>query len=615
MPETGLEREKEIYAARRALEVYGKIDASLQIGNIPRAQTADLLSMCDAAELLSPDERLQHAWLQLEHLLATHADAHAGNADTKDINIARQHARSGFSRLARDTALPARVRAQSMVAAASVPLHENAYLRGGYGGKHLVNNNYAHMEALQDAAKLMLDGFDEDDTQYMNELSAAILFAECAVDNAWFLPAAPRQPWALTAVSHNPVRPGLHIAISEEKRTDILTISPHLLGHGEWKDAANPAFDILEAYAQFRPGFYTKAVRAQRKHWPQMNQIRDFMDVIAARVYEKLNSFTGDTAPDFGLVGRIKKPAEAAATTQETSVDDSLSPDLEWYSNQNATATVADMGVDAFTERLERLQADETLPYRERHGLAWMQRDYAQHLFETETTPDMERINALLDAAVANCIQAVEGYKEAKLPGNTCDAIFDTEAFVVYKALLNGDPKEVKSAVDTYCRRIANLYMFIRDNHKETKGNREQILTLTVCMERITFALLLTAATDEEIDHHLALPGRPRAAEPGAHIDMLVHTANLALDSGYSPTNPVAVKFTNGHEMSFSPGRATIGRELVTPTKDRIARLKKLSAISRDKKGKEKRTPELDNVCAELAMLIVDADEATTEND
>lgn len=605
MPETSSEHEKEIYAAQRAIETYRKIPPDIQFGHAPSSLTGNLLSLCEGAGMLSPGERLDHAFLQTEHLLALLADSDAGEASQGDITAARQAAKASFKQLTQDASAPARIRAQAMVAGPSVDLYEDAFMRGTKANL-VQGNTYAQLEGIKAAAILMLLEFDEDDTDFMNELSVHALYAECMVGSAWYLPTPSRQPWALTAVPQRREFAGFHIAVSEHEQPGCLTIPPSLLGHGTWEKATAPAFDVLQAYSQYAPGYHTLTKRAPRNRWAALETLRDFMDPIADALMKRNNTYRGNLAPPFGLLDH--KPS-----APQQSVDESLSPIIEWYANQDAHATVEQMGAEEFADKLHVLEtqaAEGALPGRDHQGLAWMQRDYAQHLFETAETPDMARINELLDAAIANCITATEAYKEARLHGNTCDTLFDTESMIVYKAMLNGDPHTTKEAVATYCRKIANLYMFIRDQRQAVKGDREQMLTLAVCVERITIALLLTAATDPEIDHHLALPGRPRASKPGEHIDMMVFTDDAHAPAGYTPTGSVTVRFTKGNEVSFSEGSIVVGRDFLMPGTDRMAVLKKLSAISRDKKGREKRTPAIDALCATLATLVVDADEA-----
>lgn len=610
---------------------YRSIDPSIPIGGIPLAQCLELRQTYDETNLAA-GARYDYAWVGLETVLAM---PKAPNPQTGKLfkpqevdGVARQ-TRGHFKALAGDETAPPGLRARALVALESLALYrETARIR-----RDAAPSKYhlPYLIGLQTAAKNLLAEAEHppEDISFLHALTAMALFAECTYNNAWFLPAAPRQPWQITGIRK--ARSAIvRLVIGNEAPAGVLAIPTTALGDEEWGEASGP-FATLTAYTTVRAGFFK---HRNTQNAGAMRAFDTISDVLLASLNEK--PAAAETAAAVGAVA-------VAPDTPETTAYDNIRPEAAWYRVQ--PADVRDMPESTLlihARNLEMAQRADNLLPGEQHLLGWMQLDHGRLIMIRAGQKAAEAVQARLQATRVSQLEAPRHRDAAEAaaaaadnlrasastrfddalasfsaaakalalerPGEACQVLLDIEAVPVYKMLITGaDPNDLEKVIAAYNRRLAALYLKFRDTDRQLSRHvSDQIDDLHAAVLRTTFCLLLTASSDEAA-RHLALPASLRGGSSRGELDIIVFPIDFTNDA-YDTTSPVGVQINVNHKgIVVGKNHVAMSAELLTKKGQMLGLLSKLAAAQRNTKLKARKKDTLDEAIDALALRVADA--------
>jgi hypothetical protein len=627
------------------LAAYRAIDTNLPVGSLSVAEYTQLREDAGDPELLGPGARYDRAWAGLEATLAMRRGdinpATEAPYTPKERNIASDAVRAEFRALARDESAPPLIRAQAIAAGAGVATYQEITqekARPGAVGK----NHVIYLRGIQAAGRLLLEQPEvtEAEAHFMNALTTMAIMTEYGLELSWYLPASPRQPWQVNGYLRD--RGAMaRVVIQDEPPEDnvhnVVTIQRNALGDELWQeDESFVQFETLRNYTRTQPGV------GARRGKPTIASVL-FNGIADRHVHYLSEQAPHSIDATNAALGAIAARAELAGTPEPEA---ELHTELRWYAAQSAY-DLRDIVPSTFSINLANLQAAHAageLSPGEQRGLGWMQLDHAQILVmqSRQATKDAEqarttaargsrfdapaheeRASAEEAKAAAYMEQAKARFDEARetILAVTKDPdmqkspelygiLLDAEAMPVYKALFTGaGAEELTKIVAGYTRRIAALYMNMRDAARRFKNDEASQLAVETAVLRANLCLLLSASS-EEAEGHLVLPTSLRQGGARGEMDAVAYMIDY-MEGGYDAETPVTIQVEVGSDLVVERRHVQVGIDLLMLKDDSFAMMSKLAAVLRKKGSKkpEARSPEIDAVTTRIADAVADASE------
>lgn len=618
--------------AREALARYRDTDPSVPLGGMPINEYERLRLMSAEAEAatLNPREIEELGWLHMEHGIAAFRGAIKPETEApytpKEITAMMEAARQAFARAAKHPEATVEDATRARWAGASIPLQEEIVNRkthrAGISNRHL-----PHLRSLHQIGRHLLASgeLSPEGATLAYAITTQLSLSEGVGELGWFLPAAPRQPWHVTAHNADRRLPDQFLLIAEEGPEEYTLIPPFMLQAATESESPQA---LLDGALQLDPGYTLRGYRKVLKGEDAVKRYQDLMQKykgLTETLIARLN-VQKEWQQEHGIMATDEI---AMRTSVEESVEREIYPEALWYIAQYTDETPLEE-LRHNVAALETRRTAEGLYPDEQRILAWMQLEQAVRLAKVagKDAKQLEIARNRFAAAIDTFTRAAKSFERAGELGDMVDVLVALESIPAYRALYTSTDKyAVRKAVAGYPQKVAELFGVIAQHSANIKGDDYQFETLLEVLTRAATCLLQSAASDET-GRHLVLPAPNRVSSPNLTAYVIDCTERVPT---YDTEQPVGIVLTAGAEIKAKPNRVQLGRERLSD--DPLALLQELAAAlgvdanpsksAKSKKGKAKpaavapvvtRSAAVDELSQELGDKIFDASEGLDDD-
>lgn len=606
--------------AREALARYHDTDPTVPLGGLPMREYERALhevSQLDPA-MLAPHEAFETGWLEFEYMLAMMRGAtNPATGEpytTKNIAAAKEAFRQRMSQVTKYEFAPPELKARAKAVLLDIPYHEEIIRYGKKAPREVQHTKY--LRGLQQIGReLLAEDLSADGHTYADTLAVQMLLTEYSLDTAWFLQAAPRQPWHLTAHNTEVRLPDQFLVMADEGPEEYTLIPQGILQTGFDESQDHP---LLRAYIAM-PAAYSIARKVTLSTEAAIQAFRRYKDVLFT-LNERL--FAGLSAQfKWQLAHGITPTRERAKqTAAEEAKPREMFPDALWYLTDYSEQTPLQTLI-ARTEALEVLRRTEGLSADEQRILGWMQLEHAVALGRNAQGDKkmLDDARARFGDVMDSFTRAFKAFNGKRMPGDALDMLLALEAHTVYRALFTStDPYAVKRAATSYPRQLEALLADISKHRDKVKADDTQLKAFLEVVTRTTVCLLQSGAT-EETARHLIVPAPIRLNSPVLAAYTLDVSGRVAT---YDTANPVSILLAEGDSIKAKPGVVVLGRDAVMTPDNPFKLFEYLlkPAPKQKKKGGKPQTPadvrgaETDDLSVKLGDKIFDASEGVDDD-